>query len=211
MSLDTLISILVFILFIGLPLLNRLRRGGRSRTARRTARPPEPPRPLTQPAPATPVQVDEGDPVAQRLEEARRRVQEALGQQPAASQTPSQTPSQAPSQAPAQGPTSAPIPPQPVAGSLFGSPAPLDWQSGPEAQPSFIPRTPSKALEIIRIPRRTRSAARGQLGEEEERGERQTDRSVIDFEATDIIAGIVWHQILAEPKSGHWLRRRRNA
>ncbi len=203
MSLDTLISILVFILFIGLPLLNRLRRGGRSRTARRTTRPPEPPRPLTQPAPATPVQVDEGDPVAQRLEEARRRVQEALGQQPATSQ--------APSQAPAQGPTSAPIPPQPVAGSLFGSPAPLDWQSGPEALPSFIPRTPSKALEITRLPRRTRSTARGQLGEEEERGERQTDRSVIDFEATDIIAGIVWHQILAEPKSGHWLRRRRNA
>lgn len=213
MSLDTLITLLLFVAFVVLPLLSRAgsgRRRGRppprgTTTPRRQA-PPE-----TGGAPRDVVDAGEsgGDRSAaeafeRRLEEARRRVAEATGQA-----------------APEPSPPSATPPPATRSGGLFGTPSgpPPPSFTGLGRPGSYPARLPSASLgrEGVREPegegvdryQRVRGAATPRVRPTGGRRQaRLSDGRLLSFDKASIVKGIVWRQILDEPHSTKYLRRR---
>ena len=191
-NLDSLISLLIFIIFIGLPLLNRL-----SRSRRGSAPPRRPPGPPGQPGrtPPTlgapdaetrpPAEMDET--FARRLEEARRRVQDAMGgpgSGPSA-QTPAGTGSQGQA-------TTAPVPVPPPAAAPF-----IPAATRPETPPE------RRELETGTGIRRSQPLERTRRGK---RSARETRDRLLSVAKRDILSGIIWKQILEEP--AHQRRRR---
>lgn len=193
MSLDSLISLLILIFLIGLPLLSRLsRRGGRSPSA--PSRPPSPPRVMGKRQQEIPQQQPADEDFLRRLEEARRRVQEAMNQSGRTEVQPPQRSGQ--TQTPPSPPP--PVPSAAPAGPIR-LPAPLQVPPGPLLQTSVPPPAEREVPEgRSDLPiRRVRRAA-GQRNEGRDR-QISTDRQ-------DIINGIIWKQILDRPP---WERRGR--
>ncbi len=174
MNFDILISILLFVFFIVVPLLSRLQ--GRRQ-------PPTRSRPVR---PTTPAQVDQDrasvpqqsgdldDSFLKRLEEARRRVQEALD----ADSVPSEPRQKA-------------------------SPPPQDTVVSPEpattAHPFLPARTPSKTP--VAVP--TRVVNRADMWRTDEVqppvARRSLSSGVISVKGRSIVQGLIWHMILSEP------------
>lgn len=120
MTFDNLISLLLFLLFIVIPILNRLGRANQEAQRPRPSNPQPPARPLV--AADTERRQPDGD-FARRLEEARRRVQEAQARE---AQQRSATPQVAPAPAPKPSPQRrAAAPSQPPTDPLKTAQAPL--------------------------------------------------------------------------------------
>lgn len=193
MSLDSLISLLILIFFIGLPLLSRLsRRGGRSPSV--PSRPPSHPRVMGKRQREIPQQQPADEDFLRRLEEARRRVQEAMNQSGRTEAQPPQRSGQ--TQTPPSPPP--PVPSAAPAGPIR-IPAPLQVPSGPLLRTSVPPSAEREGPERRSDPpiRRIRRAT-GQ-------GNKGRDRQ-ISTDRQDIINGIIWKQILDRPP---WERRGR--
>lgn len=193
MSLDSLISLLILIFFIGLPLLSRLsRRGGRSPSA--PSRPPSHPRVMGKRQREIPQQQPADEDFLRRLEEARRRVQEAMNQSGRTEAQPPQRSgqTQAPPPSPPPVPSAAPAGPTRI-------PAPLQVPSGPLLQTSVPSPAESEVPEgrsDLPIRRIRRAAGQGNEGRNRQ----------ISADRQDIINGIIWKQILDRPP---WERRGR--
>ena len=188
MSLDSLISLLILIFFIGLPLLNRLRRrGGRSPSV--SLRPPSHPRMMGQGQREIPQQQPADEDFLRRLEEARRRVQEAMNQSGRTEASPPQRSGQ--TQTP-------PSPPAAPAGPTR-IPAPLQAPSGPLLQ-TLVPPPAQREVPEGRSDLTTRRVRRA-TGQSNKGRNRQ-----ISADRQDIINGIIWKQILDRPP---WERRGR--
>lgn len=203
MSFDDLIGLFIFLLFVGVPLVNRLRRSRRGPGPQPQRRPQRPPQ-TTIPQPASPPATVQGesesdDPITRRLEEARRRV-EAARRSTAGGQTAPQ-----PSRPPAVPPPAAPPPAIPRLGRPAG-PIPEPFMprfvpppaaAPPAARTAMVQTQP---LEVVR--KRARARARIDKAAKRHSG-------VLKFGSDDIVRGILWHQILSEPVAFEHLKRRR--
>jgi hypothetical protein len=173
MSFDALLTIVFILLFVVGPLVRRL--GGGGRQQRPPTGRPAPDRP-TQAAPA-----EEEGPLARRLEEARRRVQEAMSER----EPPRRTPEEA------ARPTG----------------RRLDWQPAPVQVPSFIPaqRPP------IRKRSPTTEPGASALPSERRPTDRQAAKLPVGrkpaLNRDGIVNGVIWHEILSEPVSRRGIRR----
>lgn len=188
MNLDSLISLLILIFFIGLPLLSRLsRRGGRSPSV--PSRPPSQPRVMGKRQREIPQQLPADEDFLRRLEEARRRVQEAMNQ---SGRTGAQPPQQS-------GQTQTPPVPSATPAGPIRIPAPLQVPSGPLLQTSVPPpaeREGPEGRSDLPIRRVRRATGQGNEGRNRQ----------ISADRQDIINGIIWKQILDRPP---WERRGR--
>ena len=208
MSFNDLIGLFIFLLFVAVPLLNRLLRRQRSQPGQQPTRPGttfgQPPS-AQDPTPAG--EFEEDDPIGRRLEEARRRV-EAARSNAASTAAPQQPQLQIPQ-------PSAPPPlmsaPRPVAPDLGRAsrpaPAPVRTpfapQFGARVAAAPAPSTQSRPL----MPRRkVRKARRRSQDPSETR-----HASPLLFDADQIVRGILWHQILSEPVAFDHLERRRTS
>ena len=196
MNFDLLATIFFILLFVVGPLLQRGQRGqqrrpppGRgTRPGGREAGAP-PPRP----------DADREGPLSERLEEARRRVLEAMGEQPR---------SEAPTQ-PQPAPRGAPSRPD------------LDWQRGVDWQQKGVEwQEVVKPVESFMTSRQQRSSLRGESGQvisapplrtERRRKPRRTAKLAVGqgfgTSGDAILNGIIWHEILSEPVSRRGNRR----
>jgi hypothetical protein len=183
MSLDNLLTLVFILFFVVGPLLRRFSGQQRKPPMGRPSAPPA--RPDATRAGEAAGQAE--GPLARRLEEARRRVLEALGEEePRTEQVPT------PARTPADVRT-------------------LDWQASPRYVPAFIkgqevrvrtgrkaaPATPDTVSEQLPSVRRrsTASAARLRSG------------MLPELDKIGIINGIIWHEILSEPVSRRGIRR----
>jgi hypothetical protein len=172
MSFDALLTIVFILLFVVGPLVRRLGGGGRQQRPPTggppTARPPQGPR------------AEEDGPLARRLEEARRRVQEAMGER-----EPPRRPLEEP--------------PRPAARQL-------DWQPAPVQVPSFIPaagpvrkRPATAEAPAVSLPSERR------LPERQTAKLPVGRRPALN--RNGIVNGVIWHEILSEPVSRRGIRR----
>ena len=195
MSLDDLFSLLLFALFIGAPLLSRFfRRGGQGPTGKappqtRTGLPTTPPTassPSKRDATKSAAENAAND-IGERLEQARRRVREAVEGQTARTDTRSaRTSSQTPQ---ATGLESA--------GDMF-------QQSQPARPPAPPPRqvTSTFAATDASVRRSQRTPTRPLQVERSGSGKRaRLSPEMLAFSRDDIMRGIMWQQILDAPKS----------
>lgn len=174
MSFDDLFGLLVFALFVGVPVLNRVfgRRGGSAAPSRRPGRPTpqaprrETPRPLAGDA-SRPAPAGTDDDLQRRLEEARRRVRETLAGRDAEGTAPEAPPAVPPHRPP-------PPRPEPVA-------RPQPQRSAPRVRPERRP-TPARAARLKRD-------------------------AVLGLGPDDIMAGLIWHEVLSDPPSKRRIRR----
>lgn len=188
MSLDDLFTLLLFALFLGLPLLSRLfRRGptppGKSSPPTRTGVPSTPPT-----APKRDIQSAPGnaaDDIAERLEQARRRVREAVEGQTARVDT------------------------RP-AGDRTGLESAGDMFRPRQEPPARVPATPPvREVTAAFLPpdavtarRSARISTRPLQVERSLRGKRaKLNAEMLAFSREDIMRGMIWKQILDEPKS----------
>jgi hypothetical protein len=175
MSFDALLTIIFILFFVIGPLLRRMSGGGQPQ--RRT-----PPGRPSSGRPAADSRSEPEGPLSRRLEEARRRVQEAMGEHEA-------------------GPSEARRRPA-------GQPArELDWQPAPTPLPASIPaeRQPPQQRAAATQPvsptlsaerrRQARPPAKLRLG-------RRPSTS-----KDGIVNGVIWHEILSEPVSRRGIRR----
>ena len=195
MNLDSLISLLILIFFIGLPLLSRLsRRGGRSPSV--PSRPPSQPRVMGKRQREIPQQLPADEDFLRRLEEARRRVQEAMNQSGRTEAQPPHPQQSGQTQTPPSPPP--PVPSATPAGPIR-IPAPLQVPSGPLLQTSVPPpaeREGPEGRSDLPIRRVRRATGQGNEGRNRQ----------ISADRQDIINGIIWKQILDRPP---WERRGR--
>lgn len=204
MSFDLLATILFLLFFVVGPLLRRAggqRRqppgGGGRPSGRQSAERAGPPQ--------EPAGSDEGGPLSRRLEEARRRVLEAMGE--SEQQTRGSTTGH-------QGgrPVSAPLVPATKAAvdSASGKSPKLDWQASAKAVEPFIaprprPRHRTSADDgpaVTKLSAKRRTSARPAAKIRVER------RPALDEDG--IINGMIWHEILSEPVSRRGTRRVRS-
>jgi hypothetical protein len=231
LSFDDIFGLLIIVIFIGLPLLNRLRGapppGGRPPGAPGPGRPVDPrtgapgrPGPAAGgPAATTTRERDDDDrraehdpmdELSRRLEEARRRVRDAMGEvgepqrerplvtEPSRGQTimsagmPSGTVGGAPR------PPMAPPSPAPASVRRVSTPTPpakVKRTGTGRRPPGFAKPTP--ALEV------ERTGGRGAAGSPRERS--QKDRAhrdaaiLMSMDAASVRKGLLWHMILGEP------------
>jgi hypothetical protein len=181
MSLDNLLTLVFILFFVVGPLLRRF--SGQQN------------KPPTRPSSAPPIRPDAkraGDaagqaegPLAKRLEEARRRVLEALGEEePRREQVPTPTRTTADVRT-------------------------LDWQASARHVPAFIKRPE------VRTGRKTAPAAPVTVSEQLPSVRRHSPASTAtlrsgmlpELDKTGIINGIIWHEILSEPVSRRGIRR----
>ncbi|CAN5697969.1 hypothetical protein BH23DEI1_BH23DEI1_02360 [soil metagenome] len=225
MSFDDLFALLIVVVFIGLPLLNRLRGGAQPPGAppRAPGRPGDP-RTGRAPGGAPPGRTAEGDDgerddrapmdeLSRRLEEARRRVREAMGEdQGSAREAPrplvSAQPTSAPSSA-GRNVASAGIP----SGTAKGAPRPATTVAQPQTRtpppPATFKRTGTGTGRRPGLARATpaleveRSAGRGAAGSAQERARRARARTesatLVSMDGASIRKGILWHMILGQP------------
>jgi hypothetical protein len=213
MILDPL-TLLLFILFIVVPLINGLLRGQQRPPGRQPGQPPTRPRPG---APDAKADTSGGDDTfAKRLEEARRRVREAMGEE--------------------VGPAEAPSRPQPrtVAGdrtprAVLGD-RPSPTVKGDRPSPTVKGDRPRTIAEPAQPPPAAARSLGGSLetltplGEE---GSLKRDTSppmqvqrrfstvqrlkpkeLMRFDTKHVYQGMIWHQILSEPRAKHPHRRK---
>ena len=192
MNSGDLFSLLLFALFIGVPLLSRfLRRGGQRPTpkappATRTGLPTTPPTQATQRRDAAKNTAETtANDIGERLEQARRRVREAVEGQTARVDTRT-------SQSSTQNPTGLES-----AGDMFRRPEPPARQ---------VPPTPTLvAVGLEHSGRRQRDARRASRPLQVERSlsgkGAKLSSDMLAFGREDIVRGIVWQQILDAPKS----------
>lgn len=182
MTFDALLTIVFILFFVVGPLLRRLG-GGQQPPQERGGQGSPRPRPEAQEAGEV-----EG-PLARRLEEARKRVLEAMGEgdQPGPESTP---------EPPRQQPAPRPPKRQPE----------LDWQSVSGPTESFIQRRERKVRSekpaVTRgqgALRKTRDAARAPARLRAERG--------FAIHRRGIVNGMIWHEILGEPVAKRGTRR----
>ena len=239
MSIDNLITLLLFIVFIVVPMLSRSgRKGPQGRRPGAPNRPGQKPQTRGQSNPQTgqaqPGQGPQGGQVTlgrpqsapqqaggqapvpsmsddfnKRLEEARRRVQEAMDGQTTSGRAPEQ-PQGAPVGQESGGdmfrPQSSPAtPPRQAPQGLMGqklestkprSPAKFTGRSGQFAAPEA--RTSFKALD-----KRGKGAVTKPLQVQRSLGSKRAKLRgrLLSFSETDLMRGIVWKQILDEPRS----------
>jgi hypothetical protein len=232
LSFDDIFGLLIIVIFIGLPLLNRLRGapppGGRPPGAPGPGRPVDPrtgapgrPGPATGgPAATTTRERDDDrraeqdpmDELSRRLEEARRRVRDAMGEvgepqrdrplvtEPSRGQTimsagiPSGTAGGSP-----RPPTTSPLTPPPASVRRVSTPTPpakVKRTGTGRRPPGFAKPTP--ALEVERP-----GTGRGAAGSPRERSQRdRAHRDAVALMAMDgasVRKGLLWHMILGEP------------
>ena len=185
MSLDDLIGLLVFLVFIGGPVLNGLLK-------RRNGSPAEPDRiPGRERRPAAPAVEQEvprradadvsgaEDDLQRRLEEARRRVRETLVGRDAEGTAPTRSPDRPP----APSPTPPPLAPP---------------RRAPAPEPASLPRTQFRPNPApLRPERRPPPARRARLGRD----------ALLGLAPDDILAGLIWHEVLSDPPSKRRIRR----
>ena len=204
MSFDLLATILFILFFVVGPLLRRAGgqrrqppgRGGRKSNTRSTERAGLPPEAAGS---------DEAGPLSKRLEEARRRVLEAMGE--SEEQTRGSTTAQ-------QGKSTVSGMPSPAAASAKAAvdsardkSRKLDWQASPEAVKPFIaprarPRdrtTGDDSPAVVKLRSKRRTSARPTAKIRDER------RPALDEDG--IINGMIWHEILSDPVSKRGTRR----
>ncbi len=194
MSLDDLFSLLLFALFIGAPLLGRLlRRGGQRPTgkappATRTGLPTTPPTTQKRDAAKNAAENAAND-IGERLEQARRRVREAVEGQTARTDTRAARTS---SQSTPQSPTGLES-----AGDMFRQPQPARPPAPPPRQVAS-----TFASADASIPRSKRTTTRPLQVERSGDGKRaKLSSDMLAFDREDIMRGIMWQQILDAPKS----------
>ena len=202
MSLDDLFSLLLFALFIGVPLLGRLfRRGGPRPTpkappATRTGLPTTPPTRDPQKRDTAKNAAEKAaDDISERLEQARRRVREAVEGQTARTDTrTSQTTPQNPTGLESAGDMFQ----QPAARNASAAPAPVavstlrrpeNVQRPSTLQGSNLQGTRRRATRPLQV-ERSLSGKSAKLPSE-----------MLTFSREDIMRGIMWQQILDAPKS----------
>jgi hypothetical protein len=202
MSFDDLIGLLIFLLFVGVPLFNRIRRGSRNRPQQNPAQPRTPgrraaPRTATDDPTPTAQAFDPDDPIGRRLEEARRRVEAARGSAPQQAATPpsgTASGSASATRAP-QAPTQAPPPPQQASGPAPPLLPPTVYVDLPEPTTTFD-RTAVSASEPLKVERRKRrNRSTGSVTS----SSRMQPDELMRLDPDDIVRGILWHQILSEP------------
>ena len=225
MRLDDIISLLLFLVFIVVPLLSRASRGPKKPGQQRPAQPrpgqsagrgargqagqpnqrqvgrpragqasvgqqPSSPPPIGQPPPQA-----SGDEFSRRLEEARRRVREAMESDPGGRQRPPAE-AQAGSESASDlfrpsAPPQSQVPPLVTEPSLVSS-RPISTSFLPsESQTSFSSLTERKKMATtkpLEVQRRVGAKQAKQLGP-------------LQFGEGDIMRGIIWKQILDDPRA----------
>ena len=190
MSLDDLISLLLFVLFIGLPVLSRLVRGTQRPQQQKGKAPP--PKTVqrrvqgkTDDRPSTRQPSSAGDDFGKRLEEARRRVREAVEGKDAEAEAGQFQPNEANSMFKPR--------PEPVTTGLPKSDTPF---SRPSSLPTaFLPSESVTARSSYRKPTAPLQVQRSVgLNRAKLSGVRLT------FSEEDLMRGIIWKQILDEPR-----------
>jgi hypothetical protein len=244
LSFDDLFTLLIVVIFIGLPLLNRLRGGGPQRRPGAPGRPVDPrtrPQGPSRPVGGGPVSAggrdddrdrelrdDSMDELSRRLEEARRRVREAMGEEPQASRDrplvsgpptqsvagagmPSGTAGGAPRPTAPAPPRQAPPRQSPPAQSPSQRQPPA---AGPHQAP--VRRTGAPPEAYKRTGRRPpgfarstpaleveRSPGRGALGSPQAHARRERARretaALVAMDPESIRKGLLWHMILGQP------------
>lgn len=181
MSFDALLSIVFILFFVVGPLLRRFSGRGQSTRQPPAKRPPRGQDERTAPGADT----DSDSPMSRRLEEARRRVQEAMGEG-AESQRQDQR--------------------SPADSRPASSPRELDWQASAKVVPAFLD-TPARPPS-----RRKANAAKAAPALRTDRSEakrpaklRHRRRPALDDDG--ILNGVIWHEILSEPVSRRGTRR----
>lgn len=226
MSLDDLFALLIVFLFVVLPLLNRMQQRGRTGTppgAPHRPRPgqPQPRQPGGAPAtrgpetrPDRPAGREEAgdayDDLTRRLEEARRRVREAMGTQGELSTGPQPSPPPAPPPSAARRTVaSAGIPSGRVAGPPRPTPAapaaaptarePRRPVTAPDSVRRTGPRKPgfAEATPAIEVDR-TGGRARTRAGRERLERARASARRLVSLDPESIRKGVLWHMVLGE-------------
>jgi hypothetical protein len=226
LSLDDLFALLIVFLFVVLPLLNRMQQRGRTGTAPGAPQRPRPGQPQPrQPgsAPATggsatrpdrPTGREEAgdayDDLTRRLEEARRRVREAMGSQGELSTGPQPSAPAVPApSAPRRTIASAgipsgraggparPTPPAPAAAPPRREPrravtAPDAVRRTGPRKPGFAEATP--AIEVDRSGGR----ARTRTGRERLERAQVSARRLVALDPESIRKGVLWHMVLSE-------------
>jgi hypothetical protein len=231
LSFDDLFTLFIIIVFVGLPLLNRLMGKGQPPARPAPGQPaqrPGGPRPPTARGPTDERDDDGLDDLSRRLEEARRRVREAMGE-PAAEErrdrplvsgspagrtvasagVPSGTVGGNPAPAPAR---SAPTPaPQRRAGTPVGAPPRLEPRRPARAEPLTRSGLDPRVRSGVRPPgfasiTPTMEVDRDPSRRPETDGERATrERAhrdgphLLGLDETSIRKGLLWHMILGEP------------
>jgi hypothetical protein len=176
---NLLISILLFVFFIVVPLLSRLQGRRRPQTRSRPARPTIPAQRNQDQTSVLQQGSDMDDSFLKRLEEARRRVQEALdtGEGDRTSSQPEM------------------------------SPTPRETGGGSEpttaAQP-FLPAQSPKATSALApaqavAPSMRRTSLRRTKALESPMAKRSPPNGVISVRSRSIVQGLIWHMILSEP------------
>ena len=235
MSLDDLITLLIAVLFVGLPLLQRILGRGSRRPGQGTDpdhRPadsdgpdagerPGGPRTSRGEPPAQPADASDGSSeLDRRIAEARRRVQDARDEaQGRGSSSRAGRGGRGAARGQADGGRGAVA--QPTAASEQPAPPPLVKPAGAPA--ALLGR---EGLTLERPPAPAQPGFLGREGVREEprkkapplevsrrigRGARSRlsqSRRVVSMKPHDITQGIVWHQILSEPVSARTLRRK---
>lgn len=206
MSLDDLITLLLVVLFVGAPLVQRFMRGGTG--SQQPGEGPEAgrsegeaggaeggsareaPEPSGRGARADRGESSSGQSeLERRIEEARRRVRQAReGTQPSRSSTPSRTPQAAAS--PAQSSRQDRDVPRPLIAPRESRPSSSLGREG-------VTRQPAKKAPPMQV---AKLKSKG-------RASKLVETRVLSLDAHNILQGIVWHQILSERKGKRAPRR----
>jgi hypothetical protein len=181
MSLDALLTLVFILFFVVGPLLRRF-------TGQQQQPPGRPGRPPAQPTGGTP---GEGEgPLARRLEEARRRVLEALGEEETRGGV-------------------APAPPtRSSTAAIPSSSRTLDWQQAAKPVRPFIER---QGVRTAARPSAAKPAEGGALPPVRRHPSTQTAKlrpgRLPALDERGIVNGVIWHEILSEPVSRRGIRR----
>lgn len=198
------LTIILFVIFVVLPIINSLVKGRQQ--PQHPQRPTAPGRQVQRPSapgpsPAGPARND--DDFTRRLEEARRRVQEAMA-------------SDTTSRAPEERPTVYQPPPardaefqeagryMPPTRSPAPAPSPMTFGTG--AQETFSrprDRAGSQQDLVTAPPLRVQRSS-------SPKSAKITQESLLRFDTADVYRGILWHQILSEPRSKKPIGRNRS-
>jgi hypothetical protein len=229
LSFGDLLGLLLFLVFIILPAINRMQRRGPGVPppgAPRVPAPGAPGRPAgqgttaqqrttaqTQPTDRPFPPLDEDDDLARRLAEARERVRQAMGQRGG----------QAQAGGTAQAGGQAPTPPRPTIGGpgdprtrpprplvspgrddgLLGTPLPAAEPAAARSPRPMRPQRPPIAARSTMAARDLSSEAPAVRIERLDDGTvpRAALRQILSFDANSVRDGLVWHQVLSAPRA----------
>ncbi|MBS3966065.1 MAG: hypothetical protein KGZ60_02255 [Truepera sp.] len=183
------LTLLLLIVFVVLPLINRLTR--RQQPGQRPPGSPEPdpePPPQATTRPAQPASAEEE--LVRRIEEAQRRVQQVLGGEPAPRPRP-------------EPPKPRPAPP--VRRQVTGSLETLEPASRISLESPGAPRRQAVSLESLEP--LTRPGVREAKPLALRRRGKQPTSSPLGFDRSSLIGGIIWREILDKPPSKRRSRR----